>query len=276
MIEPGILSQSFSRFFTPSQTIKQLYYHLTYCGHYFCHAEYSVKRDYFPYLLLVYVRNGHFHVHYRDKSVIAQKGDIFLIDCREPHHYHASEGLEFLFIHFDGPHSRELCHYIMKQHGFFFQSRRNIETGKQLYDLIDTYRHGKELSMAEVAVIIYSMINSLSALPDSEPDEQTIIDKAIEYMKHNMNRQITLKEIAQHVNLSPYYFSHLFKSETGFAPIEFVTKHRIDTAKKLLKTTALPVSDIAYEVGYSSSSGFINIFVKKTGCSPTEFRQLQL
>ncbi|WP_425451977.1 helix-turn-helix domain-containing protein [Bacillus taeanensis] len=91
-----------------------------------------------------------------------------------------------------------------------------------------------------------------------------------------MDRQVTLKEIASYVNLSPYYFSHLFKAETGYAPIEFAAKNRIDTAKLLLKTTSLSIADIAFRVGYSSSSGFINIFYKKVGFTPTEFRNLSI
>ncbi len=274
--EPGVLDGSHYYFFTPSETIKKYYYHLICCGHYYCNADYNIKRDYFPYFLLVYIRNGDLHVNYQDKSVTAKKGDILLIDCREPHHYYGTEGLEFIYIHFDGPNSHELCSYIIKQHGFFFQSKRNIEVGKQLYQMIYTYYQEQEMSISDSTCMIYTMINSLTIKSEKQKNERSPVDEAIQYIKENLDRQITLKEIASYVNLSPYYFSHIFKLETGYAPIEFATKNRIDTAKTLLKTSKLAIADIAYQVGYSSSSGFINIFYKKVGFTPTEFRNLTI
>jgi AraC-like DNA-binding protein len=274
--EPGVMEGSHYYFFTPSETIKKHYYHLICCGHYYCNNEYEIKREYFPYFLLAYIRSGELHVNYRDKSVTAKKGDILLIDCREPHHYYGSDGLEFIYIHFDGPHSHELCSYIMKQHGFFFQNKRNIEIGKQIYEMIDTYSNEQEMSVSDCTCMIYNMINRLSLKPEKLPNETSPVAKAIQYIKANINRQVTLKEIANHVNLSPYYFSHVFKTETGYAPIEFAAKNRIDTAKHLLKMTSLSIADIAFRVGYSSSSGFINIFYKKVGFTPTEFRNLSI
>lgn len=274
--ERGVKQGSHYYFFTPSETIKSYYYHLICCGHYFCDADYLISRDYFPHLLLLYVRSGELYVQYRGKSVTAKKGDVLLLDCREPHCYQGSDGLEFLYIHFDGPHSGELCRYIMKQHGFFFQHKRNVEIGKQLYRLVDTHRNQQELPISDCTCIIYNMINSLSARPENKQDAPSPVDEAIQFMKARVSKQVTLAEVAGHVNLSPYYFSHLFKTETGYAPIEFSTKNKIDTAKSLLKTTRLPVTDIAFQVGYSSSSGFINVFTKKVGLSPTEFRHLKI
>lgn len=274
--EPGVAKGSHYYFFTPSETIKRHYYHLICCGHYYCNGDYSIKREYFPYLLLMYIRSGELHVTYRDKSLTARKGDILLLDCREPHSYYSLGELEFIYVHFDGPHSQELCHYIMKQHGFFFQHKRNIEIGKQLYQMVYNYQNEQEMSVSDCTCIIYTMINSLSSKPEKQLNETSPVDKAIQYIKAHIERQVTLKEIAQCVNLSPYYFSHIFKTETGYAPIEFATKNRIDTAKNLLKTTNLSVSDIAFQVGYSSSSGFINIFLKKVGFTPMEFRNLHI
>ncbi|MDT8862592.1 AraC family transcriptional regulator [Alkalihalobacillus sp. MEB130] len=274
--EPGVMNGSHYYFFTPSETIKKLYYHLICCGHYYCNADYKIKRDYFPYFLLVYIRNGELHVNYRDKSVTARKGDILLLNCHEPHHYYGSDGLEFLYIHFDGPNSHELCTYIIKQHGFHFQNKHNIEIGKQLYQLIYTQYMEQDMSISESTCMIYNMINGLSIKQEKQQNETSPVDQAIQFIKSNIDRQITLKEIASHVNLSPFYFSHIFKAETGYAPIEFSTKNRIDTAKHLLKTTSLSIADIAFHVGYSSSSGFINIFYKKVGFTPTEFRNLTI
>ena len=67
-----------------------------------------MKRDFYSPLLIVYVRNGNFHFEYRDLVFEAQKGDEVHLDCTEPHKYHARDGLEYLYLHFDGSNSHEI------------------------------------------------------------------------------------------------------------------------------------------------------------------------
>ena len=86
-------------------------------------------------------------------------------------------------------------------------------------------------------------------------------------------KPITLEELAEIAKLSPFYFSHMFKRETGFAPMEYVINTRIEHAKTLLLTTSMSISEIAEEVGYSSSGSLINLFVKKVGSSPGQYRK---
>ena len=71
----------------------------------------------------------------------------------------------------------------------------------------------------------------------------------------------------------PYYFSHCFKRQSGFSPMEYVINTRIDKAKILLANTSRSVEEIAYEVGYASSGSFINVFVKREGTSPARYRR---
>lgn len=65
----------------------------------------------------------------------------------------------------------------------------------------------------------------------------------------------------------------MFKRETGFSPLEYVINTRIERAKTLLLTTSMTVSEIAEEVGYSNSGSLINLFVKKVGSSPGQYRK---
>ena len=81
------------------------------------------------------------------------------------------------------------------------------------------------------------------------------------------------EELAEIAKLSPFYFSHMFKRETGFAPMEYVINTRIEHAKTLLLTTNRSIADIAEEVGYVSSASLINLFVKKVGESPGKYRK---
>ncbi len=78
----------------------------------------------------------------------------------------------------------------------------------------------------------------------------------IDFMKANLHRPIKLTELAGAVNLSPRYFSQLFKIETGIAPGEYLIRLRIEKAAELLTTTFLSVKQVMAGVGYDNKSNF--------------------
>ncbi|NDL66437.1 AraC family transcriptional regulator [Anaerotalea alkaliphila] len=272
-VDPGVLTRSVCFSFTPSETAKELYYYPVWCGHYFCNQHYFMKREYYPYLLLVFVRKGEFYIEYRGKKMTARKGDVFLIDCREPHFYQASDGLEFLYVHFDGVNSHDLCAHIMNTNGILFQGEHLLSLGKMLNDMIETYQGGGSFAPLEFSSFLYRMLAILVERPLEPHAEPTPVDRAIQYIRENVGEKITLDDLARLTNLSIYYFSHIFKAQTGYSPMEYVISTRLDRAKVLLKSTSLSIAEIAGEIGYANSGSFINLFVQKTGMSPTQFRK---
>ena len=102
----------------------------------------------------------------------------------------------------------------------------------------------------------------------SDPIHQTV-----EYIRAHVGQPITLGELAQQAHLSACHYSHEFKRHTGFSPMEYVINTRLEKAKMLLLQTTLSVTDIAYEVGYESGGSLSNLFIKKTGISPREYRR---
>lgn len=271
-VDPGILPQSVCFSFTPSDLAKQLYFYPTWCGHYYCTKNYFMKRETFPPLLVVFVRNGMFHVEYRGEIFDAQKGDVVLLDCREPHYYQAYDGLEFLYMHFDGSNSHEICQHILDQSGPLIQQESNVLIGRQLYNMVDFYVHDGIETMFQSSMRIYHIFEYLLAPARQSVQNDNPVEHAIRYIRSHVGKDISLEELAGVANLSTYYFAHCFKEQTGFSPMEYVINTRLDQAKVLLALTSKSVAEIAYEVGYSSSSSLINIFVKRIGMSPRQYR----
>jgi two-component system response regulator YesN len=99
------------------------------------------------------------------------------------------------------------------------------------------------------------------------------IQQAKDYIDHHyMESELSLNEVAAHVNLSSSHFSVVFSKEACQTFKEYLTEIRIKKAKELLRTTALRSADIAYQVGYSDPHYFSHVFRKVTGLSPNEFR----
>ena len=97
------------------------------------------------------------------------------------------------------------------------------------------------------------------------------VNKAKQYIDENYMKELTLDDVSRVVNISSYYFSKVFKEETGENFIDYLTKLRIEAAKNLLKTTNKSMKEIAVEVGYSDPNYFSRNFKKYTGKTPTEY-----
>ncbi len=106
-----------------------------------------------------------------------------------------------------------------------------------------------------------------------EAQSSSIIDKAKDYIGARYNKDISLDDVSREVDISPYYFSKIFKEATGENFIEYVTNIRITKAKELLKNSEYSIKEICAEVGYSDPNYFSRTFKKNVGVTPTEYKE---
>lgn len=130
-------------------------------------------------------------------------------------------------------------------------------------------------SFAEVRNWFIEKIKSAAFSVSNKHEEQSmgVINKARQYIDENYMKELTLDDVSRVVNISSYYFSKVFKEETGENFIDYLTKLRIEAAKKLLRTTTKSMKEISAEVGYSDPNYFSRNFKKYTGKTPTEYQK---
>ena len=273
--EIGVLPESEWFFFSPSEETKKMFYYHTMCGHFYCSRDYYIKRETYPPLLLVYVTRGTFFLELKDDTYEAHAVQIAFFDCRQPHYYHASDDLEFYFVHFDGPQAHELCRYINQTSGLIIEGENNSAILRMMEDMVMFYQDGGSESVFETSARIYQMLmllNNPIQSPRLKKNDDSM-SRVVSYIRSHVGKRITLQEMADIAGLSLYYFSHLFKEMTGQSPNEFVIYSRIDRAKALLLTSDLSIAEISREVGYPNSSNLITLFTKRVGCPPAQFRK---
>ncbi len=100
-----------------------------------------------------------------------------------------------------------------------------------------------------------------------------IIRNAKKYIEDHYDKDISLDDVSRVVNISPYYFSKVFKEESGLNFIEYLTNIRIDKAKELLETTNLSIKEICVSCGYTDPNYFSRSFKKNVGVTPTEYKE---
>lgn len=102
---------------------------------------------------------------------------------------------------------------------------------------------------------------------------ERVIECAVNTIRYRYFEPLTLDDLAQSARVSKFHFLRTFRRVTGVTPGRFLTAVRLEEAKRLLLTTSLNVSDIAAQVGYSSTGSFTRRFTESVGCSPTQYRQ---
>jgi two-component system, response regulator YesN len=130
-------------------------------------------------------------------------------------------------------------------------------------------------TIAQLREQTYKVLSQVMAYRDTVSIKQYthLIRQAKEYIQlHYTHSELTLGDVASHVNMSASHFSGIFSQETHQTFKDYLTKVRITKAKELLRSTSLKSAEIAYKVGYSDPHYFSSVFKKNTGLSPIEFR----
>lgn len=97
--------------------------------------------------------------------------------------------------------------------------------------------------------------------------------RCTEYLNDHASENVGLGTLAGLVGLSPFHFARAFKQSTGVPPHRYQLNLRMACAKALLEATDVPVTQIAFDVGYESSQALARLFRREIGLSPSEYRR---
>lgn len=104
-------------------------------------------------------------------------------------------------------------------------------------------------------------------------NDDNVVEAAIHYMKENMEKRITLQDVADHIGYSPSHFSMLFKKKIGHAPLTYFNLLKIQQACFMLDSTDMKINQICYKIGIEDTYYFSRLFSKIMGISPREYRK---
>jgi AraC-like DNA-binding protein len=107
----------------------------------------------------------------------------------------------------------------------------------------------------------------------SSRSELTKVEQMAGLIAQRYSQPLTVEEIGRRVGLHPNYAMGLFKRSVGVTIIDYVTKHRVSHAQRLLATTDTKIVDVALSSGFASTSRFYAAFRQECGCSPRLYRQ---
>jgi AraC-like DNA-binding protein len=117
------------------------------------------------------------------------------------------------------------------------------------------------------------IVRQISKQNNSQRDFPNTFMKLEQKLRNNLSHQWTVEEMAALVGLGTTAFTEKVKSYTGFSPLNYLINIRISEAIKLLKKSAISLTDVALDTGFYSSQHFSTTFKKLTGYTPSQFRK---
>lgn len=127
-------------------------------------------------------------------------------------------------------------------------------------------------SIADFLLWTQDVLENAVALLSAQEPSSALIDKLTGYIRENLNEDLSRNQLVQLVHVHPDYLSTLFRQKKGMPLSEYITQERIRAAKNLLRTTELPIKEIAIRTGYQSISYFSKQFKRIESITPLAYR----
>lgn len=248
---------------------------------------------------MIYGYVGRSKVLLNGQTLFFGEGDLLLLNSNDVHSIVGlDERTEYLMVQFDpsllytGSHSFFEIKYLLPftlsssthQKIFFHDEFEDIDILSLMENIRDESErkdYGYELAIrTDISRIFLWILRTWNKRGINLNIEEKItetsaqrLQAAISFAKNNFKSEISAKDAAKACNVSYSYFSRFFKNVTKRSFSDYVNFLRITEAEKMLTESDIPITEIAYEVGFSSSSYFIAQFKSTKGISPAKYRK---
>lgn len=245
------------------------------------------------FLELLYCIHGRYDIMVNGHNYECECGDFVIIHTMEPHLTRpVDKGCQLLCVQFDLsvldnnfssvyesqfllPFIRGMASY--KQH---IRTQRGTMLESILSELLIEYQQkkpGYEMCIRGnfLRLFTYLIRNKYIEIVDTLFDNEDLdrIRPVIDYLEKEIKNDLTVSQAAAKSCMSYYHFCRLFKKVTGKTFVEYQNFVRIKKAEKLLTTTSMTITDIAYHTGFGSVAYFNRIYKRETGQSPMCYRK---
>ncbi|GAB2587275.1 AraC family transcriptional regulator [Spirosoma areae] len=235
------------------------------------------------HVILLFCADGRGWIQYEDKKVSLEAGEVHVIPAGTPHSYGAdvNNPWTIYWFHFSGSHCHESIWAILGDRDKIkvsFSDERNAI----FRQIAATFLKGYSAANLLFANLMLRQYIATFVFPEQfSPDSSAKIpisptEKSILFMQQNLSKPLTLKSIAESVNLSVSFLSGKFKQQTGYAPIEYFNYLRVQKACQLLHFSELRISEVASQIGMDDPLYFSRLFKKQMGLSPLQYRRNEI
>lgn len=263
----------------------------------FFDTSWSMKPNKHDHFEMVYVKKGEGVFEVAGQPVPIGSNDILIIKPNQVHKLTVKSeyGCDFIVLSFKfaGKFNHEFSEVSLEDFLNFVKGKNSgayitlkVSQKNDIIVLLNRILHEKEnkeiggeflnhLLILELFVLLSRALKMEweNSIKGKSLKLKELIRIAAEYINNNYERDISVSDVAKFVFLSAGYFTRVFKEEKGINPSNYINKVRVDRGKDLLVNTSLKVSEIAYNVGFSSQQRFNAVFKKYMETTPLKYRK---
>lgn len=231
--------------------------------------------------IIIYCESGKGWIKYKGDKKIMERNQVFILPAKEIHSYGADiqDPWSIYWIHFLGDDT-DLFSSILGRKINIDESHsgRSQDRIMLFEDMFQNLEMG--YSRENLEYVSYCLTYFLASIKyDTQfreiknVKEMDMVQKSIHYMKNNLERNLELEEIAEHVGYSPSHFGNLFHKKTSYSPMGYYNQLKIQRACSFLQFSDLKIKEIAFRLGYYDPFHFSKAFKKETRLTPKEYRE---
>ena len=247
-------------------------------GKSWCDGSYLINREKPRMWVLEFVLSGTGTVHSDAENVDyhPKTGDVYLLAPNQKHLYYSDSTDPWikLFINMRGPVVEGLAEAYGLTGRIHFPHVPHLRgLFDELYSMMEDRELPDALVLEQTELLIHRIFRALGERLLEETHGSGEIDRVKQYLDTHVGRIVTIKELSDLIYRSPDYLIKHFKAEVGMTPYQYLLKRKMSIAKRLLRDTALPVREVALQLGYEDAHYFSGLFKKETGMPPGRFRR---
>lgn len=277
-----VLPRNFLKEVTGHPLIRPLY--PTDIGH-FPEAQfhYRERQDGCDQHIMIYCVKGKGWFTIDGKSQPVHQDNLLIIPKDTPHVYASSDTNPWTiyWLHFLGGQSEYYFQHLLPEfHTFPIPLEKAPNIVRLFNETYEVLQNGFTLDNMILASQILPHLLGLIFLMNHDYQLQLKassqdIEESIQYMAKHLTRNLTLHELAARANLSVSHYSYLFKNKTGYSPIDYFLRLKIQRACQYLDITTLNIETIAAKLGFKDPYYFSRLFHQIMGQSPSAYRKIK-
>ncbi len=228
--------------------------------------------------ILLYCTEGQGEVIINNKKFKLLPNHFIIIPPDIPHHYKSSLKNPWMiyWVHFTGKRASAIYNRYSNENlpivKFIAYNEQRVKNFLEIIHLLESTFEERSLEFANINLMHFISSFIYQQEFNSKSKEKNMVNNSIDFMKENLHKPLKIDDLANHENLSVSRFSEVFKENTGYPPIHYFIKLKVQKSCQYLYFTDKSIKEISLIIGFNDQYYFSRMFKKTMGVAPSKYK----